>query len=316
MMISFRSLKKSVVNITNSSTNKAFQVLVDPSHLRSPFNSRYELLAPCYVLLSPESRIHTQIKPLDLEFLDSVSQCFKNPCQRAITELVYFVEPHDLLLIVVDRERYCLRRLNDGIVMLELVVCSIPSWFSERIMSINIELLSIKPPVRDAIFCTYVIEELCLNSNMTWRTTIDSDLISFWIPLVNLICEHLVTLLPLELKMEEEEEEEVVGETNKILMLLKYLEYQMCLLEEVEVVVVTVETHKEFLVVVVVDVGSREPDCDIVRSITGVVIGGTNELSSFPRFCREDRVTVELAGFCSVEASVASKSMCSKFGLI
>nr|GEU76432.1 hypothetical protein [Tanacetum cinerariifolium] len=94
MTISFRSLKKSVVNITNSSTNKAFQVLIDPSRLQSPFNSRYELFAPC-------------------QFLDSVSQCFQNPCQCAVTELVYFIEPHDLLFIVVDREHYCSRRLND-----------------------------------------------------------------------------------------------------------------------------------------------------------------------------------------------------------
>ncbi|GKB62328.1 hypothetical protein Tco_0918514 [Tanacetum coccineum] len=43
---------------------------------------------------------------------------------------------------------------------------------------------------------------------MTWRTTerqwlvdIDSDLISFWIRLVSLVCEHLGTLLHLELKM-------------------------------------------------------------------------------------------------------------------
>ncbi|GJY42307.1 hypothetical protein Tco_0429577 [Tanacetum coccineum] len=127
MTISFRSLKKSVVNITNTSTNKAFQVLVDPSRLQSPFNSRYELIAPCYVLLSPELRIHTRIKSLDLEFLDSVSQCFQNTCQRAITELVYFVKLHDLSFIVVDREYYCSRRLNDGIIMLELVAFSIPS---------------------------------------------------------------------------------------------------------------------------------------------------------------------------------------------
>nr|GEY69828.1 hypothetical protein [Tanacetum cinerariifolium] len=131
MAILFRSLKKSVVNITNSSTNKAFQIPVDASRLQSPFNSRYELFAPYHALLSPESRIHTWIELPDLEFLDSVSQCFQNPCQRAITELVDFVKPHDLSFIVVDREHYCSRRLNDGILMLELIACSIPSWFSE-----------------------------------------------------------------------------------------------------------------------------------------------------------------------------------------
>nr|GFB20693.1 hypothetical protein [Tanacetum cinerariifolium] len=96
MMISFRSLKKSVVNITNSSTNKAFQVPVDLSCLQSPFNSRDELFAPSHVLLSPKTRIHTRIEPLDLEFLDSISQCFQNLCQRAVTELVDLVEPHNL----------------------------------------------------------------------------------------------------------------------------------------------------------------------------------------------------------------------------
>ncbi|GJR12769.1 hypothetical protein Tco_0795421 [Tanacetum coccineum] len=78
--------------------------------------------------------VHQQsipVQKLDLEFLDSVIQCFQNTCQRANTELVYFVEPHDLLFIVVDREDYCSRRLNDGIVMLELIAGSIPSWFSK-----------------------------------------------------------------------------------------------------------------------------------------------------------------------------------------
>nr|GEZ10261.1 hypothetical protein [Tanacetum cinerariifolium] len=94
--------------------------------------------------------------------------------------------------------------------------------------------------------------------------------------------------------MKEEEEA-----TKKILMLLKYLEHQMRLLKEVEVVAMAVATQKEFLVsyvsffssgelhldlivvakVVDIDVGSGEPDCDDVRSITGVVIEGTEEVS-------------------------------------
>ncbi|GKB56494.1 hypothetical protein Tco_0912680 [Tanacetum coccineum] len=131
MKISFHSLKKPVVNIMNTSTNKAFQVPVDPSCLQSLFNSRYELFAPCHVLLSLESRIHTQIEPLDLKFFDSVIQCFQNTCQCSITELVYFVEHHDLSFIFVNQEYYYSRRLNDGIIMLEFVACSIPSWFSE-----------------------------------------------------------------------------------------------------------------------------------------------------------------------------------------
>ncbi|GJW99111.1 hypothetical protein Tco_0180919 [Tanacetum coccineum] len=127
MAMSFRSLKNTVVNITNTSTNKAFQVPVNPSCLQLPFNSRNELFAPCHVLFSLETRIHTRIEPLDLEFLDSVIQCFQNTCQRAITELVYLFEPHDLSFIVVDREHDCSRRLNDGVIMLELVSFSIPS---------------------------------------------------------------------------------------------------------------------------------------------------------------------------------------------
>ncbi|GJT21981.1 hypothetical protein Tco_0891918 [Tanacetum coccineum] len=74
-----------------------------------------------------EARIYTRIEPVDLEFIDSVSQCFQNPCQRAVTKLVDLVESHDLPLIVVDREYDCSRRLNDGIIMLELVSYSIPS---------------------------------------------------------------------------------------------------------------------------------------------------------------------------------------------
>nr|GEX22960.1 hypothetical protein [Tanacetum cinerariifolium] len=131
MMISFRSLKKSVVNIMNSSSNKAFQVPIDPSCRQSPFNSRDELFAPCHVLLSPKMRIHTWIQPLNLEFLESVGQCFQNPYQRTVTELVDLVEPHNLSFIVVDREHDCSRRLNDGIIMLKLIAYSIPSWFNE-----------------------------------------------------------------------------------------------------------------------------------------------------------------------------------------
>ncbi|GJZ49509.1 hypothetical protein Tco_0603699 [Tanacetum coccineum] len=115
MMISFSSLKKPVVNNTNTSTNKAFQVPVDPYCLQSPFNCHSELFASCHVLFSPKARIHTRIEPFDLEFLNFVIQCFQNTCQRAITELVYFVEPRDLSFIVVDWEDYCSRRLNDGI---------------------------------------------------------------------------------------------------------------------------------------------------------------------------------------------------------
>ncbi|GKE65993.1 hypothetical protein Tco_1520154 [Tanacetum coccineum] len=49
-----------------------------------------------------------------------------------------------------------------------------------------------------------------MNSDITWRTAkrqwsvdINSDLISFWIRPVNLSCDHLVTLLHLELKVND-----------------------------------------------------------------------------------------------------------------
>ncbi|GJR34391.1 hypothetical protein Tco_1210075 [Tanacetum coccineum] len=48
-----------------------------------------------------------------------------------------------LTIIVVYREHYCSRRLNDGIIMLELVACCIPSWFSEVqlcLLAFNAEL--------------------------------------------------------------------------------------------------------------------------------------------------------------------------------
>ncbi|GKF66948.1 hypothetical protein Tco_0193465 [Tanacetum coccineum] len=105
--------------------------MVVPSRLQSPFNSRHKLFALCHVLLSLKSRIHTLIGPLNLEFLNFVIQCFQNTCQCTITEIVYFVEPHDLSFIVVDWEDYCSRRLDDGRIMLELKAFSIPSWFSE-----------------------------------------------------------------------------------------------------------------------------------------------------------------------------------------
>ncbi|GJS47087.1 hypothetical protein Tco_0597208 [Tanacetum coccineum] len=212
MKSSFHSLKKSVVNISNTSTNKAFQVPTDPSRLQSPFNSRHKLFAPCHILLSPKSHIHTQIEPFSLEFLNSVIQCFQNACQRTITELVYFVESRDLSFIVVDREHYRSRRLNDGIIMLELVAFRIPSWFSEVQLFLNQkddqdDLAEGADLGLQSHWDTGFDTDDTKNSEITWRTTkrqwsadIDSDLITFWIRLVYLISKHLVTLLHLELQ--------------------------------------------------------------------------------------------------------------------
>nr|GEY87542.1 hypothetical protein [Tanacetum cinerariifolium] len=64
------------------------------------------------------------------------------------------------------------------------------------------------------------------------------------------VLDELGALLPFaeEILMYQQMEEEEVGATKKIMMLLKYLEYQTHLLEEAEVVAVKVETQKEFLV--------------------------------------------------------------------
>ncbi|GKE14835.1 hypothetical protein Tco_1422412 [Tanacetum coccineum] len=118
MMCSFGSLKESTVNISYATTNKAFQVLEDPSGLESPFNGMYKFLAPCHIPISPKLRVHARVEPIDLVFLNSVIQYFHNICQRTITEFVNLIEPHDLLFIVTDREHNCTRRLNDCIVVL------------------------------------------------------------------------------------------------------------------------------------------------------------------------------------------------------
>nr|GEV16309.1 retrovirus-related Pol polyprotein from transposon TNT 1-94 [Tanacetum cinerariifolium] len=81
------------------------------------------------ILTSGLSLVPLAIKPL--------KKLNQNTCQRTITELVHLVEPHDLLFIAVDREHYCLRRLSDGIIMLELEAFSIPSWFSEVQLCLN-----------------------------------------------------------------------------------------------------------------------------------------------------------------------------------
>nr|GEZ81731.1 hypothetical protein [Tanacetum cinerariifolium] len=88
------------------------------------------------------------IEPIDPVLLNSVIQCFQNTCQRTITELVHLVEPRDLSFIVVDREHCCARRLNDGIIMLELEAFSNPSWFSEVhlcLVDFNVKLKVFNP---------------------------------------------------------------------------------------------------------------------------------------------------------------------------
>nr|GEV79792.1 hypothetical protein [Tanacetum cinerariifolium] len=292
MTISFLSLKKSVVNIINSSTNKAFLVLVDPSRLQLPFNRFSELFAPYHILLSLELRIHTWIEPLDLEFFDSVGQCFQNPCQRAVTELVYLVKPHNLSFIIVEWEHDCSRRLNDGIIMLKLVACSTPSWFSKVQLCLN------QKDDRDDLvegadsglqshwdaglgvaglsstgsgFHQPFLESAVGDNSRVLERPADLYLMSDVVQAINCGAEaadldELGALLPLPRAPDAPaggcggggygggDLEGVLGGGGIV------------------IVVMTVE-------VVADDVGSGEPDYDIVRSITGVVIGGTEEVS-------------------------------------
>ncbi|GJU50266.1 hypothetical protein Tco_1219821 [Tanacetum coccineum] len=57
----------------------------------------HEVLAPVNIFLRPKSGVHPWISPVDLKFLDAIVQRFINLLQSAITELVYFIEPHDHL---------------------------------------------------------------------------------------------------------------------------------------------------------------------------------------------------------------------------
>ncbi|GJY07632.1 hypothetical protein Tco_0374686 [Tanacetum coccineum] len=148
MKRSFCSLKKYVVNIANTSTNKAFQVPVDPSGLESPFNGLYEVLAPFHILISPKLRVHTGIELINLVLLNSVIQCFHNICQRTITEFVNLIKPYDLSFMVTDREHNYTRRINDCIVMLVLEAFCIPSRYSEIqlfLVALNAELEVFNP---------------------------------------------------------------------------------------------------------------------------------------------------------------------------
>ncbi|GJY18690.1 hypothetical protein Tco_0390181 [Tanacetum coccineum] len=127
MKRSFRSLKKFVVNMANTSTNKAFQVLKDPSGLESSFNGMYEFLTHFYILNRPKPCVHTRIEPINLVLLNSVIQYFHNICQRTITELVNLIKPRDLPFVVTDRDHNRSRQINDCIVMLILKAFCIPS---------------------------------------------------------------------------------------------------------------------------------------------------------------------------------------------
>ncbi|GKB11671.1 hypothetical protein Tco_0845594 [Tanacetum coccineum] len=94
-------------------------------------NREYEVLAPVHIFLRPKSGVHSWISPVDLEFLDSIVQCFVNLLQSAITELVYFIESHDHLNPVYVSECDCPWKIYDGVVMLEFKSSGFPSRFGE-----------------------------------------------------------------------------------------------------------------------------------------------------------------------------------------
>nr|GEX59005.1 hypothetical protein [Tanacetum cinerariifolium] len=213
--------------------------------------------------------------PVLLEFLDPVCQCFQNPCQRAITKHVYFNEPHDLLFIVVDREHYCSMRLNDGVIMLKLVANSIPSWFSENQKMIKITLqkeqiqvfkvtgiqqYQFRKVVMSPVFArkecsaggTYV-EANAMAQLFSTSVILEEGMVQAGSGLAGLSASgsgfhqsFLMSAFGGGVKYQWMKEEEVVV-AEKNLMLLKYLEQRMRLLEVVVLVDVKVETQKEFL---------------------------------------------------------------------
>nr|GEV27840.1 zinc finger, CCHC-type [Tanacetum cinerariifolium] len=108
------------------------------------------------------------------------AECFHNVRQRTITEFINLIKPHDLPFIVTEREHNCTRQTNDCVVMLVLEAFCIPSQFSEIQLflialnaelevfnplsnhevvnvSVNVEFLMIKPPMRYTIRGTDVI---------------------------------------------------------------------------------------------------------------------------------------------------------------
>ncbi|GKA80138.1 hypothetical protein Tco_0786734, partial [Tanacetum coccineum] len=94
----------------------------------------HEVLAPVNIFLRPKSGVHPWISPVDLEFLDSIVQRFIYLLQSAITELVYFIEPHDHLNPVSVSECNYHWRVYDCVVMLELKSSGLPSRFGEEIL--------------------------------------------------------------------------------------------------------------------------------------------------------------------------------------
>ncbi|GKB76091.1 hypothetical protein Tco_0942986 [Tanacetum coccineum] len=125
------NLQKSVVSLSYSSTNKAFQVTEDPPCLKPFLNGKHELLSSFDIFPCSKPCVQTRIHPVDLEFLDSVVQCLINLLQSAIAELVDLIEAHDHLNPIFIPECDGSWRVNYGKVMIELKTSCIPSRFGE-----------------------------------------------------------------------------------------------------------------------------------------------------------------------------------------
>nr|GEX16434.1 hypothetical protein [Tanacetum cinerariifolium] len=102
---------KSVVSLSDASTNKALQVAKDPPCLQSLLNGKHECLAP----------IH-----------------------RAITKLVYLVEARHHLNLIFILKHDSPRRIDDGVVMLVLEACGIPLRFGE----VQLSLVALNPKLK------------------------------------------------------------------------------------------------------------------------------------------------------------------------
>ncbi|GKC74756.1 hypothetical protein Tco_1120639 [Tanacetum coccineum] len=180
--------------------------------------------------------------------------------QVPITELVII----SLNLRYDPFDNYCYREkttarmethLYDGIIiMLEFVACSIPSCFGEVQLRLHPFVLNQEEDRDDDLAPGEKNREEKLVSEVFKLVTgyrdherhvagldIDLDLnFSFSVRPVNTDFVYIIlwTLLHLEAKVQGHRimEEEEVAETKKTLMLLKYLEYETYLLEEVEVV--------------------------------------------------------------------------------
>nr|GEV02224.1 hypothetical protein [Tanacetum cinerariifolium] len=189
----------------HASANKAFQVAEDPPKPQMPLNGEHERLAP----------IHC-----------------------SITEFVYLVEAHHHLNSIFIPKYDSYRRIDDNIVMLVLETRGIPLRFSEvqlslvalnpklevfyalsynqlyrsskslgyRRVSINVESLSLEPPVRDVIHCSNIVFALLIDPKLIRLDPVDHPVVGFayvvpWYGVVHTVSQELVAFFHLVLKV-------------------------------------------------------------------------------------------------------------------